>query len=118
MNKGASEEFAQEIDVFPGTTAQDVMTALAKLGTACPSYTDSATSSTVKVSAVNGTSMGDGTVTILLKDSSWQGGTTLVAVRVGSAVVCVLNSAASGTGAAYADTLAAQLTANVKKALG
>ena len=116
IDNAASEEFAQEIDVYSGTTAQDVMTALAKMATTCPTYKDSATSSTVKISAAAGTSMGDGTVTIKLSDADWTGGTTLVAVRVGNTVVSVLNSAATGSGVTYADSLAAQLTANVKKA--
>jgi hypothetical protein len=116
VNKDSTEEFAQEVDVYRGETAQAVMTALAKLATVCPSYSDSSTSSTVKVSVVTGTSLGQGTVTIELSDPKWSGGTTLVAVRVGHAVVTVLDSAASGSGASYADTLAAQLTANVEKA--
>lgn len=115
IDSSDSAEFAQEVDAYQGSTAQDVMTALSKIATACPSFTDSSTSSTVKVSATTGTSLGDGTVTITLTDSSWQGSTTLEAVRVGQNVITVLNSAASGSGAAYATTLATAITASVQK---
>ena len=49
-NATTSEEFTQEIDAFQGTTAQDVMTALSDITAKCPTFEDSATSSTVKVS--------------------------------------------------------------------
>ncbi|HET9172612.1 MAG TPA: hypothetical protein VFN97_24515 [Actinospica sp.] len=114
VNNGSSEEFAQEIDAYQGTTAQAVMAALAKLGTACPSFSDSGTKSTVKVAVATGASLGDGTVTITLTDPSWSSSETLVAVRVGTNVVTVLNSA-TGDSAAYANSLAGAITANVKK---
>lgn len=53
IDKSTSEEFAQEIDAFPGTTAQAVMTALSEITAKCPTFKDSQTSSTVKVSAVS-----------------------------------------------------------------
>ncbi len=114
VNNGSSEEFAQEVDAYEGSTAQTVMANLAKLGTTCPSFTDSSTSSTVKVAAATGTSLGDGTVTITLTDSSWSSSETLVAVRVGQNVISVLNSA-TGNSATYANTLASTITAGVKK---
>jgi hypothetical protein len=84
------------------------------MATTCPSFTDSGTSSTVKVAVATGTSLGDGTVTITLTDPSWSSSETLVAVRVGQNVISVLNSA-TGNSATYANTLASAITAGVKK---
>ena len=114
LNKDSSEEFLQEVDAYQGTTAQDVMTALAKMGSTCPSFTDTDSSSTVKVAVATGTSLGDGTVTITLTDSQWDSSMTLVAVRVGQNVISVLNSA-TGNSATYAETLASTITAKVTK---
>jgi hypothetical protein len=114
VNSADSEEFAQEIDAYEGTTAQNVMANQSKIAAKCPTFADSGTNSTVKVSVATGASLGDGTVTITLSDSSWSSSETLVAVRVGANVITVLNSA-TGNSATYANTLAATMTANVKK---
>ena len=115
VDKGSSEEFAQEIDAFQGTTAQDVMTALSGIAAKCPTFKDPQTNSTVKVSVATSASPGDGTVTITLSDPQWEGTTTLVAVRVGHSVVTVLSSANSGS-AAFAKSTAAQIAARVSAA--
>jgi hypothetical protein len=112
VDKTSSEEFAQEIDAFQGTTAQDVMTALSNIGTTCPTFKDSQTSSTVKVSVATSASPDDGTVVITLSDPSWAGTTTLEAVRVGHSVVTVLSSANSGS-AAFAKSTATQIAARL-----
>jgi hypothetical protein len=114
VDSSSSEEFAQEVDAYEGSTAQDVMAKLAKLATTCPSFADSGTGGTVKVAVASGSSLGDGTVTITLSDAAWSSSETLVAVRVGHNVVTVLNSA-TGNSATYANSLASAITANVKK---
>ena len=108
IDKGDSEEFAEEIDTYQGTTSQDVMTALSKIATRCPSFSDSQTHSTVKVVVSTASAPGDGSVTIALHDTAWVGFTTLVAVRVNHSVVSVLSSATSGS-----DTFAAQRAASI-----
>ena len=117
IDKDTSEEFAQEIDAFQGTTAQDVMTALSDITAKCPTYRDSQTSSTVKVSVATSASPGDGAVLITLSDPQWEGTTTLEAVRVGHSVVTVLSSANSGSGA-FAKSTASQITARLTAADG
>jgi hypothetical protein len=112
VDKGTSEEFAQEIDAFQGTTAQAVMTALADITAKCPSYKDSSTSSTVKVSVATSASPQDGSVVITLSNSAWEGTTTLEAVRVGQTVVTVLCSTTSGS-ATMAKSTATQIAARV-----
>ncbi|MBR7831482.1 hypothetical protein KDK95_34650 [Actinospica sp. MGRD01-02] len=112
VDKATSEEFAQEIDAFQGTTAQAVMAALADITAKCPSYKDSSTGSTVKVSVATSASPEDGSVVITLSDSAWEGTTTLEAVRVGRSVVTVLCSTNSGS-AAMAKSTATQIAAKV-----
>ena len=115
VDKASSEEFAQEIDAFQGTTAQDVMTALSNVVAKCPTFQDSQTNSTVKVSVATSASPDDGSVVITLSDSQWAGATTLEAVRVGHTVVTVLSSANSGS-AAFAKSTASQIAARVAAA--
>lgn len=115
IDKDSSEEFAQEIDAFQGTTAQDVMTALAGIVAKCPSFKDSQTDSTVKVSVATSSSPEDGSVVITLTDPAWGGTNTLEAIRVGHSVVTVLSSATSGS-AAVAKSTATQIAARLAAA--
>ena len=115
VDKSSSEEFAQEIDAFQGTTAQDVMSALSGIAAKCPTFKDSQTSSTVKVSVATSASPDDGIVVITLSDPAWEGTTTLEAVRVGHSVVTVLSSANSGS-AAFAKSTASQIATRVAAA--
>jgi hypothetical protein len=109
-------QYAQEIDVFEGTAAQNVMTTLRTQASSCKTFQDPQTSSTVSATLAEGPQLGDDALTITLQDPSWGGDVTLEAVRVGSAVVTVYFSAASGTAQAQATSLATVLTANLKKA--
>jgi hypothetical protein len=110
-------EYAQEIDVYQGTTAQRVMVNLRKVATAhCRHFNDPQTSSTVTVELRKGPHLGDDALTIRLQDPRWTGDSTLEAVRVGTAVATVYFSAVSGTGQAQATKLASLISANLKKA--
>lgn len=108
-------QYAQEIDVYQGSTAQDVMAKLRHAAASCRGFHDAQTSSTVTVTLEAGPRLGDDALTIRLQDPRWLGGTTLEAVRVGHAVATVYFSAVGGTGQAQATTLAAVLTANLQK---
>jgi hypothetical protein len=108
-------QYAQEIDVYQGTTAQGVMAHLRKVVGSCRSFHDSQTSSTVTVTMEKGPQLGDDALTIRLQDPRWGGDVTLEAVRVGTAVITVEFSAASGTSQAQATRLAGVVTANLKK---
>lgn len=110
----ASGELDQEIDVYRGTTSTEVMKGLGKVVAACPTYTDTDTHSKVTVTGVSTAGLGDDAYTITLSDSTWDNGTTLVAARVGTAVVSVLSTDGSDNGAASAKKLAAQLVASLK----
>lgn len=113
IDQSTSEEYAQEVDVFRGSAAQQAMTALRHLATTCPSFPDSQTSSTVTVKLQDGPTLGDDALTFLLSSPAWAAGTALEAVRVGSAVITVLYSGSSGNGVPQATALATLLAKNV-----
>ncbi|KPI11653.1 hypothetical protein OV450_3126 [Actinobacteria bacterium OV450] len=114
VNKNSSEEFAQEIDVYRDTTATTVLDALGQISKACPSYSDEATHSTVTVTEKPLTGIGDGAWAITETSPAWQGGTTLVAARVGTSVVTVLVSSSSDKGLTGATKLTNQLVGALK----
>ncbi|MEU3914718.1 hypothetical protein [Streptomyces sp. NPDC029721] len=114
VNKNTSEEYAQEIDVYQGTTATTVLGALGMLSKACPTYSDEPTHSTVTVTEKPLAGVGDGAWAITETSPAWQGGTTLVAARVGHSVVTVLVSSSTDKGLAGATKLTNQLVSNLK----
>jgi len=114
IDKDTSAEIDQEIDVFRGATSADVMKALTKVVAACPSYTDSDTHSPVKVTGTSTPGLGDGAYTITLTDSAWEGGTTLIAARTGTAVVTVLSTDGKDNGAASARKLTERILGSLK----
>ncbi|GAA2644238.1 hypothetical protein [Streptomyces vastus] len=114
IDKNTSAELDQEIDVYRGTTAADVMKALANVVAACPSYPDSDTHSKVTVTGTSTSGLGDDAYSITLTDSAWESGTTLIATRVGTAVVSVLSTDGSDNGAASAKKLTEQIVAHLK----
>ncbi|MGC9537569.1 hypothetical protein [Streptomyces sp. UG1] len=118
INKNTSAELDQEIDVYRGTTAADVMKDVAQVVAACPSYTDAGTHSTVKVTGASTAGLGEEAYTITLTDSAWESGTTLIAARAGTAVVSVLSTDGSDNGAASAKKLAEHVLASVKGVSG
>lgn len=114
IDKDTSEEYAQEIDVFQGSSAQQAMAGLRSVARTCPSFTDSQTRDTVTVQLHSGPSLGDDALTFLLSNPAWAAGTALIAVRVGNSVITVLYSGASGSGAPQATSLASLLARNVE----
>ncbi|MET7702172.1 hypothetical protein [Streptomyces sp. NPDC005485] len=110
----ASGELDQEIDVYRGTASTEVMKGLAKVVAACPSYTDTDTHSKVTVTGASAAGLGDDAYAITLSDSTWDNGTTLIAARVGTAVVSVLSTDGSDNGAASAKKLTVQVVASLK----
>ena len=102
-------EIAQEIDVYPGTTARAVMRKLAAISAICPSYTDPQTGSRAEVREQASARLGEGGCVITVTDPAWRSGTTLVAARVGTAVVTVLSTDGADNGRASAVRLARAL---------
>ena len=118
IDKSTSEEYAQEIDVFQGTGAKRVMTGLGKLARTCASFRDTIVpGSTVTVARIAPPRLGYQAVALTLADPSWQGGETLEAIRVGSAVITVWFSADSDAGTAQATSLARTVLRNLEREL-
>src|SRR5262249_58511731 len=102
---------AQEIDVYPGMAALTVMRRLGAISAACPGYTDAQTRSRATVSEQASPRLGDGGYVITVTDPAWRSGSTLVAARVGTAVVTVLSTDGADNGHASAMRLASSLVA-------
>ncbi|MFH9982890.1 hypothetical protein ACH4ND_27340 [Streptomyces sp. NPDC017179] len=115
VSKNTSEDIAQEIDAYRGTTAARVMEALEKAVTACPGFTDSQTHSKVKVTGRATSGLGDTAYTITLTDSAWENGTTLIAARVGTNVVSVMSTDGHDDGAATAKKLTERIVTALKQ---
>ncbi|MFF3410766.1 hypothetical protein ACFYW8_32080 [Streptomyces sp. NPDC002742] len=114
VSKNTSEDIAQEVDTYRGTTAATVLADLKKVVADCATYTDSDTHTKVKVAGSDTSGLGDAAYTITLTDSAWQNGTTLIAARSGTDVVTVLSTDGHDNGAATAKKLAAQIVTSLK----
>ncbi|MET8859279.1 hypothetical protein [Streptomyces sp. NPDC004579] len=114
VSKDTSEDIAQEIDTFRGTTAAKVMANLKKAVTACATYTDADTHTKVKVTGADTTGLGDAAYTITLTNSAWQNGSTLIAAQSGTDVVTVLSTDGHDNGAATAKKLTARIVTSLK----
>jgi hypothetical protein len=109
-------EIDAEIDGFRGTSAEAVMANLKKLFTVCSSYkitVPGVPKGTVHLVAKPGSKVGDESVRAVLTSKVYEGGTTLVAIRVGKTVVSVLYSSSSSDlgakGQKLAETMAKRL---------
>jgi hypothetical protein len=111
VDRARATEIAQEIDVYPGTTARAVMRKLAAISAICPSYTDPQTGSRAEVREQASARLGRGGCVITVTDPAWRSGTTLVAAQVGTAVVTVLSTDGADNGHASAVRLARALVA-------
>jgi len=116
VDRARATEIAQEIDVYPGTTARAVMRKLAAISAICPSYSDPQTGSRAEVREQASARLGEGGCVITVTDPAWRSGTTLVAAQVGTAVVTVLSTDGADNGHASAVTLARALAAVLRGA--
>ncbi|GGW29675.1 hypothetical protein GCM10010503_01420 [Streptomyces lucensis JCM 4490] len=114
VNKDKTEELAQEIDQFQGTTAKTVMKQLQTVAAECATFTDTDAHAKVKVTGRSTTGLGDEAYTLTLTSGAWESGTTLVAARSGNSVVTVLSTAGSDDGAATAKKLTGQVLQSLK----
>jgi len=109
-------EVDAEIESYRGTDARTVMTNLRKLFKICSSFkttVEGAGVATVKVTTKAGPKVGDGSISAVVTSPVWEGGTTLIAVRVGSEVVSVLSSSAKNNGGATATKMAKVMVARL-----
>lgn len=116
VSKNTSEEIAQQIDTYRGTTAASVLKDVERIATtSCAAFTDSQTHSKVKAAGQATPGLGDEAFTITLTDPSWENGTTLVAARVGTNLVSVLSTDGHDNGAATAKKLAQRIVTSLLK---
>jgi hypothetical protein len=96
VNNDKTGEIDEEIDIFTGGDAEQAMTALWQEFGRCASfsyqYQGTNAPSTLTRSRLPGT--GDGAIKAVIVSSPFEGGETIVAVRVGSQVITTLDSSA------------------------
>ncbi|WP_030941832.1 hypothetical protein [Streptomyces sp. NRRL S-646] len=114
-SKDKTQEVAQEIDSFQGTTAASVMKALQTVATECATFTDTDAHAKVKVTGKSTAGLGDEAYTMTLTSGTWENGTTLIAARSGNSVVTVLSTAGSDNGAVSAKKVTTTVLAALKK---
>ncbi|MFD8547173.1 hypothetical protein [Streptomyces sp. NPDC059649] len=114
----AQEEFNQEADSFRGGDAQTVMLRLGQVLKHCAHFTDKSngTSAAVTIKTTTVPKVGDQTLKAVLSAPEWEGGTTLVASRVGNVVITTFyNVQSDDMGAAGLD-LTKKIVAKAQKA--
>lgn len=114
----SQQEFYERIDSFHGTDAQTAMTRLADVFAHCAHFTDTSgnptASVTIKTTKLPG--IGDETIKAVESAPEWQGGTTLVATRVGNEVITTLYNVQSNDLGSGAVPLTEKIIAKVKAA--
>jgi hypothetical protein len=117
VNSGDTEEIAQEADAFTGTDAEHAMSSLWQLLGKCAHFTDTSggnsASITLKRSQPDG--VGDQAYEAVQTSPAYQGGTTIVAVRIGDVIVSTLDSSADSDDGSAALGYAKQIVQNVRK---
>ncbi|MFF3912977.1 hypothetical protein ACFYZB_05710 [Streptomyces sp. NPDC001852] len=113
-NHDKTEEVAQEIDAFQGTTANTVMKQLQAVAGECATFTDTEAHAKVKLTGASTPGLGDEAYTMTLTSGAWQNGTTLVAARSGNSVITVLSTAGTDDGAAAAKKVTTLILGSLK----
>jgi hypothetical protein len=118
VNSNSSEEVAEEIDVFTGTDAQKAMTTLWQEFGQCASFhyqsSGSTVSNTLTRSQVPGE--GDEAIKAVIVSPQYNGGETIVAVRIGSQVITTLYSSSGKDLGSKAVDYASQITQRLQAA--
>jgi hypothetical protein len=117
-NAGHTDQVAQEIDTYHGDDAQKTMSGLRKAFAGCTAFTDKSSGVTAQVKLVRSPlhGAGDEGIKVVGTSPTWQGGMTLVAVRVGNAVVTTFYSASGHDKGAAAVKMAESLAKKVQSA--
>jgi len=116
LDAGHTQEVAQEIDTFTGTDATKVMSGLWKAFGRCQDFTQKYNGMTARTTLVRSrpTSAAYAAIEAVQTSPTFTGGTTLVAIRTGNAIVTVLYSAASHDKGGAAVTLAEEIAQRVQ----
>jgi len=100
---GSGSQILAEVDAYRGAQARSVMAGYRRLFAACRTftYTEGSTHARVSLGAQPGPAAGDESLRAVLRTPSFEGGVTVVVVRVGQLVTTVYdNSTAKDLGAA------------------
>jgi hypothetical protein len=117
INGDNTAEIAQEADAYSAADAQRTMTLLWRIFGKCEHFTTTSggTTSAVTMTRSKLSGVGDEAYEAVQTSPAYMGGTTLVAIRVGDAIVtCLFSSSANDKGAA-AVTYAEHIANSVKK---
>ncbi|MGP8304133.1 hypothetical protein ACTPOK_40770 [Streptomyces inhibens] len=114
----SQEEFNQEIDGFRGADAQTVMTRLEQVLKHCAHFKDTSngTTASVSIKTTKVPKVGDQTLKAVLSAPEWEGGTTLVATRVGKVVITTFYNVQSSDMGAAGLGLTKKIVAQVQQA--
>jgi hypothetical protein len=116
-NTAHTEEIWEEIDAFQGGDAQKAMTALWQAFGRCATFTTSYGGATANMALGKAMISGKWTgIKAVELSPSFVGATDLVAIRVGYAIVTVLDSAESSDGGAAAVSIAEKIASRVSAA--
>jgi hypothetical protein len=114
-NPARTEEVWEEIDAFQGADAQKAMTALWQAFGRCGTFTTSYGGVTANMALGKATISGKWTgIKAVELSTSFVGATNLAAIRVGYAVVTVLDSAETSDGGAAAVALAEKIASRLQ----
>ncbi|MQY37782.1 hypothetical protein SRB17_57870 [Streptomyces sp. RB17] len=114
VNHDKTEEVAQEVDAFRGTTASAVLKQLQTVAGECATFTDTDAHAKVKLTGRSTAGLGDEAYTMTLTSGAWENGSTLVAARSGNSVITVLSTAGTDDGATTAKKVTTQILGNLK----
>ncbi len=115
-NASKTQELAQEIDAFQPGDAERVMSRLWRVFGYCRTFTMPANGTTATVSLTRSrlAGVGDQAIGAVWTTPVFLGGTSMVAIRIGDAIVTVLDSSTgSGKGAATAVAMAKRVAQRV-----
>jgi hypothetical protein len=118
LNASKTEEVAQEIDYFQPGDATKVMSQLWRVFGRCRSFTQQVAGTTAKTSTTRARlrRVGDAGIKAVQLSPVLQGGTTLVAIRIGDVIVTCLDSSSGSDDGAAAVTLAKRIAQRVRAA--
>jgi hypothetical protein len=118
MNASRTAEIAQEIDFFQAGDAQKVMSRLWRAFGHCQTFTQQThgTTATTSVTRAELPGVGDQAIKAVETAPVYYGGMTLVAIRVGDAVVTFMDSSSSSDEGAAAVTMAERVAQRVRAA--
>jgi hypothetical protein len=117
LNAAQTQEIAEEIDVFTGTDAQRAMTTLWQEFGTCASFSYHSNGTTVSNHLTRSqlAGVGDEAIKAVIVSPVFNGGETIVAIRVGSQIITTLDSSTGSDlgspGVGYAGQIAQRLRA-------